>query len=107
MKNYMLSIMTICLFTLAQTGSAAPTPKKGEISMEKATAIATEKIKGTIKSSEYEFEKGQNVYSFDIASKDGKIHEILVSARNGEIVSSSIESTSQEAAEEKADRKEK
>ena len=99
--------MTTGLFTLAQNGFAAPTPKKGEISMKKAIAIATEKIKGPVKSSEYKFKKGQNIYSFDIASKDGKIHEILVSARNGKIVSSTIESASQEAAEEKKDNKKK
>ena len=55
------------------TSFAGPTaPKKGEISMDNAMKIAMTQIKGPITSSEYEFEKGQNVYSFDIAGMDGK-----------------------------------
>lgn len=104
MRNITLSIMTIWLFTIAQSSLAANVPKKGEITMEKAQKIAMKEINGTIKSSEYEFEKGQNVYSFDIASNDGAIHEILVNARTGKIVSSTIESAKKEAAEEKADK---
>ena len=97
------------LFTLvgialaASSCFAGDSPKKGEISMDKAKEAAMAKVAGSITSSEYEFEKGQNVYSFDIAGKDGKIHEILVSARSGKIVSSTIESPAREAAEQKAD----
>jgi|GEM_PF-1637757 len=83
---------------------AAPTPQKGEISMDHAKKIAMAKMDGSITSSEYEYEKGQNVYSFDIAGKDGKTHEVLVAARSGKIVSSTIESAAKEAAEQKADR---
>ena len=97
----MTGIMGLTL--LAPAGFAASAPKKGEISMESARKIATAKVDGSITSSEYEFEKGQNVYSFDIAGKDGKTHEILVSASSGKIVSSSIESAAKEAAEQKAD----
>ena len=56
--------------TTGQAGFAANMPKKGEISMEKAQDIATKEVEGKIKSSEYEFEKGQNIYSFDIAAKE-------------------------------------
>ena len=72
--------------------------------MEKAQEIATKKVEGKIKSSEYEFEKGQNVYSFDIIADNGSIHEVLVSARTGKIVSSTVESAAKEAVEEKVDR---
>jgi hypothetical protein len=86
-------------------GLAADSPKKGEITMERAKEIAMKNVKGTIKSSEYEFEKGQNVYSFDIDGSDGKLHEVLVSAKHGKIVSSTIETAAKEAAEQKADEK--
>lgn len=105
MKYLAFSICTLGYLSLAPMSLAEITPKKGEISMEKATAIASEKVKGTIKSSEYEFEKGQNVYSFDINGSDGKIHEVLVSARSGKVVSNTVESASKEAAEEAADKK--
>ena len=72
--------------------------------MDQAKKVAMSKVKGTIASSEYEFEKGQNVYSFDISGADGKTHEILVSARTGKIVSSTIESAAKEAAEQKEDK---
>ena len=42
--------------------------------MDQAKKVTTAKVDGPITSSEYEFEKGQNVYSFDIAGKDGKTH---------------------------------
>ena len=105
MRTLTLSVSVICLLTFAQSTFAAKEPKKGEISMEKAQEIATKKVSGTVKSSEYEFEKGQNVYSFDIVATDGTIHEILVSARSGKIVSSTVESAAKEADEEKADAK--
>lgn len=105
MRILVATLLTICVFTIAESSFAANTPKKGEISMEKAQEIATKKVSGKIKSSEYEFEKGQNVYSFDIIANDGSIHEILVSARTGKIVSSTIESAANEAAEANADKK--
>ena len=93
-------------FSILLIGSASfasPTPKKGEISMDDAKKVAMAKVTGSITSSEYEYEHGENVYSFDIAGTDGKTHEILVSARTGKVVSSSIESAAKEAAEKKAD----
>ena len=102
MKIFTLIAMTGVALAAA-TSFANTSPKKGEISMEKAKQVAMAKVDGSITSSEYEFEKGQNVYSFDMAGKDGKTHEILVSARSGKIVSSTIESPAKEAAEQKAD----
>ena len=99
MKNFSRPLLVIGSFAMASLSLAANTPKKGEISMEKAQEIANQKVSGKILSGEYEHEKGQNVYSFDISGKDGKIHEVLVSAKSGKIVSSTIETPSQEAAE--------
>ena len=105
MKNFAIGLLTFSLCASTQIAVAAQTPKKGEISLEKATRIATKASPGTVKSSEYEFEKGQNVYSFDIGANDGTIHEVLVSARTGKIVSSTVESAAKEASEVKADQK--
>ena len=105
MKIFKAFVFAVFVLTFAQVGFAANAPKKGEISMAKAQEIATKEVSGKIKSSEYEFEKGQNVYSFDIIASNGSIHEVLVSAKTGKIVSSTIESAAKEAAEEKADQK--
>ena len=105
MKSFTVFAFSVVAFTLAQAGLAANTQEKGEISMKKAEEIATEEVSGKIKSREYEFEKGQNVYSFDIIALNGSIHEVLVGAKTGKIVSSTIESAAKEAAEEKADHK--
>ena len=107
MRTLFLSFF-ISLFMFSQNGFAANTPKKGEISLAKAQEIALKKVSGLIKSGEYEFEKGQNVYSFDIIATDGSIHEVLVSAKSGKIVSSTTESAAKEAkeaTEEKAEKK--
>ena len=107
MKNLVFFFLTICFLSTTQTSFAATKTKKGEISMASAKEIALKTVNGKIKSSEYEFEKGQNVYSFDITSDDGVIHEILISAKTGKIVSNKIETAEEEAAEEKADQNKK
>ena len=106
MTFHIRSITTglIGLALIASSSFAATTPKKGEISMDRAKEIALSKVDGSITSSEYEHERGQDVYSFDIAGKDGRTHEVLISARSGKIVSSTIESAAKEAAEQKADK---
>lgn len=78
---------------------------KPKLSMEEATLIATKKVPGTIKSSEFEHEMGQDVYSFDINGRDKKIHEILVNANTGKIVSNKIESAANEAKEAAEEKK--
>ena len=103
MKSTNIFWTALSLVFIGSAGFAASSPKKGEISMDAAKKVAMAKVTGSITSSEYEFEQGQNVYSFDIAGNDGKTHEILVSAHSGKIVSSTIESASKEAAEQRAD----
>ena len=104
MKTKNLLFATLSILAFAPSSFAAEAPKKGEISIDAAKQVAMKKVTGSITSSEYEFEHGQNVYSFDIAGVDGKTHEVLVSARSGKIVSSTIESAAKEAAEQKADK---
>ncbi len=105
MKIFKTLVFMLFAFTFSQGSFAANKPRKGEISMEKAQEIASKEVSGKIKSSEYEFEKKQNVYSFDIIANDGRIHELLVSAKTGKIISNTIESAAKEAAEEKAEQK--
>ncbi len=78
---------------------------KPKLSMEQATSIATKKVPGTVKSSEFEHEMGQDVYSFDINGRDKKIHEVLVNANSGKIVSNKIESAAKEAKEAAEEKK--
>ena len=90
---------------LVTTPSIAAEPPTHLISMERAKEIATHNSPGTVKSSELEFEKKQWVYSFDINGRHTKIHEVLVNAKTGKIVSSTIETAAKEASELKQDRK--
>ena len=103
MKTKNLLFSTLVILAVAPRSFAANDHKKGEISMDAAKRVAMKGLTGSITSSEYEFERGQNVYSFDISGTDGKTHEVLVSASSGKIVSSTIESAAKEAAEQKAD----
>ena len=84
---------------------ALASPPKNTIGQEKAQTIALKAAPGAVESSELEHEDGQWVYSFDIRGADKMIHEILVNAKTGKIVSNSIESTAQEAKEKAADTK--
>jgi uncharacterized membrane protein YkoI len=93
------SLLASILFVSSAFG--ADKPPKNIISIEKAKTIATETAPGDIKSSELEFEGHKWVYSFDIASADAQIHEVLVNAKTGKVVSNTIESPQKEAQESK------
>ena len=82
--------------------AAAP---KAAVSLEEARAIAMKTVPGTVKSGELEHEKGRHVYSFDIVGRDKAIHEILVNANTGKIVSNKIESAAKETKEANEDKK--
>ena len=86
-------------------GSAQSAPIKPKLSLDQATTIALKKIPGTIKNSELEHEMGQDVYSFDIIGRDKAIHEILINAHSGKIVSNKIESAAQELKEANEEKK--
>jgi hypothetical protein len=77
-----------------------------KISIEQAKSIALKKSPGKIKSSEFENEGGQDVYSFDIELKNHRINEVLVNAYSGKIVSSKLESAKEEAAEAREEQNE-
>lgn len=104
MKTLKICSFVISVFWALPVCVAASNPK---ISMERATEIATKKVPGTVKSSEFEHERGQDVYSFDIVDKKGAIHEVLVNAKSGKIVSNVIESAEKEAREAAEEAKKK
>lgn len=96
-------LIAVTLFFTAQVFAAGP--PKNIISIEQAKKIALSRVSGAVKSSELEFEKNQWVYSFDLIGYDQKIHEIMVNAKSGKIVSNTIESAEAEAKEEAEDKK--
>lgn len=102
-KVILANLMAVTLFFTVQV-LAADLPKN-IIAMDLAKKIALESASGSVKSSELEFEKHQWVYSFDIISSDQKIHEVMVNAKSGKIVSNTIESATEEAKEEAEDKK--
>ncbi len=105
MKNMAKVVIAGGLLTLLWGANSGADPVKPKLSMEQATAIAIKKVPGTVKSSEFEHEMGQDVYSFDIAGKNGAIHEILINANTGKIVSNKIESAAKEAKEAAEEKK--
>src|SRR4051794_32139207 len=73
--------------------------KQANITMEQAGEIASKRIAGTIEESELEKEHGKIVYSFDIRTADGKVSEVQVDAKTGEIVRIEEEDAKAEAKE--------
>jgi hypothetical protein len=83
--------------------------KQAKVSEAAAKKTALAKVPdGTVSSSELEREHGKLIWSFDIAQAGSKnVTEIQVDAKNGKIVSTTIETASKEAAEAAAEAKEK
>ncbi len=95
-------LAAVLALTTAATAFAAP-----KLTMKDARAIALKKAPGTVKSSEYEHEKGRWVYSFDIVTKEPGVTEVLVDANTGKIIEVTQESPAQEKAEKAKEAKEK
>lgn len=92
--------ITSTLMALAILSGAGGCEAAPNIPMAKAREIATKSFAGKIESAELEQEKGRWVYSFDIRrAGEANIHETLVDANTGEIVSQTTETPGQQAAE--------
>ncbi len=91
---------TVVWIALGESGYAAK-PPANRISEARARSVALSQAPGKVQSSELEFEKRQWVYSFDIKGTDNRIHEVLVNAKTGKVVESTIESAAAEANEAK------
>jgi len=101
-------IITLLVSILITTSSFAKlhaNVPRNVIGMNKAKSIALKAAPGQIKSSELEYEKKHWVYSFDIASNQNEIREILVNARTGKILSNNLESAAREKQEANENRK--
>lgn len=94
MKKSLLATLALILSApIAFAGGKAP-PHKAKISMAKARSIALAKIPGTVKSQEFEHERGHWIYSFEIkpTGETRKIvREVNVDAYDGAIVSLEVE----------------
>lgn len=93
-KSKMLTVALI-FSSIAAFGA---NPPKQRISENQAKKIALAKVRGTVKSSELEFENEKWIYSFDIKAKDG-IHEVHVDAVKGNIIDHKMETAEEERAE--------
>jgi uncharacterized membrane protein YkoI len=76
------------------------------IGMKRAKQIAMEQVKGKIKSSELEKEKGKMIYSFDIRNTKGGITEVNIDAYTGKVIEVQVENAKDEAREKAEDKKE-
>ena len=83
--------------------------KQAKITKAEAEHIALSKVpRGRVKSVEIENENGHLVWSFDIAKPNTQdITEILLDAKSGEIISTQVETPSDQAKEAAADKKSK
>jgi len=106
MKNLSIFATVAFLLPVLAFGYSNKTGAKHAVSMKQATKTALAKVPGTIKSKELEREKGRDIYSFDIQTKDG-IHEVNVDANSGAAVEDKIESPADEAKEKQQDRKQR
>ena len=90
MKRIQLLFFTGVLLSTLWGNALYSAPPKIKLSLEQATAIATKEVPGTVKSAEFGHEMDQDIYGFDILASDTVIHEILVDANTGEIISNTI-----------------
>jgi hypothetical protein len=106
-----LTIGMVLGFAAAASFAADPSEaelmKQAKITKAEAEQIALAKVShGTVKSAELENEKGHLLWSFDIARPGTQdITEIWVDAKTGEIISTQTETSSDQAKEAAADKK--
>jgi hypothetical protein len=110
-ENMHRKITTAFAFaTIVTCGAFAATtakPPHTKITMAQARATALKTAPGTVKSEELENEKGKWIYSFDIATSKSGVTEVNVDAMNGKVADVQHENAAKEAAEKKAEAKEK
>ncbi len=60
--------------------------KEAKITKEEAKKIALKRVPGKVVESEIDKEKGKVVWEFEIKTKEGKVFEVAVDAKTGDIV---------------------
>jgi PBP1b-binding outer membrane lipoprotein LpoB len=96
-----------CSAAIAAEESQAELKAQANITQEEATKTALVKVpNGKIEASELEKEHGKLIWSFDISMPKSKnITEVQVDAKTGKIVSTQIETPSDQSKEAAADKK--
>ncbi len=103
----MLVMIALSGFGLASKQPDPALAKEAKVTMADAEKTALAKAPGKIKSKELEKEKDKLIYSFDIRTKDGKMHEVNVDAITGEMIDDTVENPADEAKEKAMDKQEK
>jgi uncharacterized membrane protein YkoI len=103
----MKKILFIGIISLIASFTASAKTRQKYISMAKAKQIASTQVTGKIKSAEREKEHGKMIYSFDIRTTDGQIHEVNIDAVSGEVIANTVENAADEAKEKADDKKAK
>jgi hypothetical protein len=113
-KDLIPSLLTLGLLAsssassvAAAEGTQAALGAQAKVTEPKARKTALAKVPGgSIKSAELEKERGKLIWSFDVAMpKSRDITEVQVDARTGKIVSTQIETPTDQAKEATADQK--
>lgn len=102
-----VSVLAGCLVSCATDAQKeAKLLPQAKVSRAEAERIALAKVPGgTIKEGEIEKEKGNLIWSFDIATPGNPdITEVQINAMNGEVVAIEKESPAQQAQEKKKDK---
>jgi uncharacterized membrane protein YkoI len=79
----------------------SPLQKLAKISADSAKVLAHQKAPGKIVEGDLEVENGLLVFSYDIQSKDNKIMEVQINAKDASVVSIKEETPANEKAEKK------
>ena len=95
MDRRKLIIGAVAVAILALGGGVAiaaqqqgPEPKVDRAAAEKA---ALEAVPGEVRETELEREGGVTIYEVEVAGKDGKLHEVTVSANDGKVLGQETE----------------
>jgi len=106
-----LGLLAACSVSIPAAAEESQTALKAQAKVTEAKAQKTALAKvpgGSIKSSELEKERGKLIWSFDIAMpKSRNVTEVQVDAKTGKIVSTQIETPTDQAKEATADEKAK
>lgn len=95
--KYVCSISVPANMTNSQLASLT------KIDAKRAEAAANAAVAGTLLGTKLEDENGCLVYSVNIKSADGKVHDVKVDAGNGKVVHQELQGTEKEDPQEEKD----
>jgi uncharacterized membrane protein YkoI len=108
MKRMSICLLAITLFAasafainskVSEKMKDSPLQKLAKVSPDSAKTLALQKAPGKIMESDLEVENGLLIYSYDIQTKDSKIMEIQINAKDASLVSTKEETPANEKAE--------